>query len=244
MEYGKLIGVGNTANVYEYGEGKVLKLFHQGYPVEDVAEEFNNAMAIRDMKFEKPKAHEVISFGGKSGIIYDKVEGESLLDWVMKTGDVKKCAEYMAKLHREIVQNTINNVSNYKDFLRSHILRACFKDFNKQKDALQLLDKLPEGDSLCHGDFHPGNILISNGNTIVLDFMNICQGNLLYDVARTVFLVEYTPVPEGDYDKEVLLQLKKTLTDLYLMEMNITREMIQDYLSVIALARKGECPNE
>lgn len=244
MEHGRLIGTGNTANVYEYGEGKVLKLFHQGYPVEDVAKEFNNAMAIRDMNFEKPKAHEVISFEGENGIIYDRVEGESLLDWTMKTGDVKKCAEYMAKLHRTIVQNKIDNVSNYKDFLRFHILRASSEDLNKQKDTLQLLDKLPEGDSLCHGDFHPGNILISNGNTFVLDFMNICQGDLLYDVARTVFLVEYTPVPEGDYDREGLLQLKKTLADLYLMEMNVTREMIQDYLLVIIAARKGECPNE
>jgi Ser/Thr protein kinase RdoA (MazF antagonist) len=150
----------------------------------------------------------------------------------------------MAKLHRTIVQNKINNVSSYKDFLRFHILRASSADLDKQKDALEMLDKLPEGDALCHGDFHPGNILISNGNTIVLDFMNICQGDLLYDVARTVFLVEYTPVPEGDYDREVFLQLKKTLADSYLMEMNVTREMIQDYLSVIIMARKGECPNE
>lgn len=37
---------------------------------------------------------------------------------------------------------------------------------------------------------------------------------------------------------------KKTLADLYLIEMNVTREMIQDYLSVIIMARVGERPNE
>lgn len=37
---------------------------------------------------------------------------------------------------------------------------------------------------------------------------------------------------------------KSILTDLYLKEMNVTREMIWDYLSVIIAARIGECPDE
>jgi aminoglycoside phosphotransferase (APT) family kinase protein len=98
--------------------------------------------------------------------------------------------------------------------------------------------------TLCHGDFHPGNILKSDGNIMVIDFMNVCHGNFLYDVSRTVFLVEYTPVPIEVADREILLRFKRTLADLYLMQMNVTREMIQDYLSVIIAARVGESPNE
>lgn len=241
---GKIIGVGNTAAVYEWEEGKVLKLFNQGYPKEDALYEFDNAMAIRDMNFAKPKAYKVISCEEQNGIIYDRVEGESLLDWVMKTGDVQKCAEYMAKLHRSILQNRISNIPNYKDILKFFILKIPSANLENQKEALQMVDKLPDGDSLCHGDFHPGNILISNGNASVIDFMNVCHGNLLFDVARTVFLVEYTPVPTEASDKEALLHFKKTLSDLYLMKMNVTREMIKDFLSVIIMARKGECPNE
>jgi len=40
------------------------------------------------------------------------------------------------------------------------------------------------------------------------------------------------------------MKFKKTLADLYLIEMNVTRDMIHDYLSVIITARVGECPNE
>lgn len=45
-------------------------------------------------------------------------------------------------------------------------------------------------------------------------------------------------------DREKLLRYKKTLADSYLVEMNVTREMIQDYLAVIAVARVSECPEE
>jgi len=239
-----IIGVGNTATVYEWEEDRVLKLFYQGYPKKAIEKEFLNAMAIRNMNFSKPKAYEIITCEDRIGIIYDKVKGESLLDWVMKTGNVQKCAVYMAKLHKSILQNRISNVPNYKDFLKFHIPNTISVNSEKREELLQMIDKLPDGNALCHGDFHPGNILISNGDTTVIDFMNVCHGDFLYDIARTVFLIDYTPVPVELNNREELLRFKKTLADLYLMQMNVTRESIQDYLSVIITVRKGECPKE
>lgn len=244
MKYGKIIGVGNTANVYELGEDKALKLFHQGYSKVAIEKEFHNAKEISNMDFAKPKAYEIVFYEDRIGIIYDRVKGESLLDWVIRTGDVHGCAVYMAELHKTILQNSISNVQNYKEFLKYFIVKALSENPDKLKDALQLLDKLQDGNTFCHGDFHPGNIFILDGQTMVIDFMNVCHGDYLYDIARTVFLVEYTPVPTEAKDRGMLLQFKKELADLYLVEMNVTREMIEDYLSVIIEARAGECPNE
>lgn len=244
MKYGEIIGVGNTAIVYEWDEGKVLKLFYQDYLKEAVEREFHNAKAIKNMDFSKSKAYEIVFSEERMGIIYDRVEGESLLDWVIKTGNVQGCAVYMAKLHKSILKNKISNVANYKEFLKCNIVNAPSANSKKREELLRMIDKLPDGNTLCHGDFHPGNILISDGQTVVIDFMNVCHGDFLYDVARTVFLVEYTPVPVEVDNREMLLEFKKTLADLYLVEMDVTREMIQDYLSVIIAARAGECPNE
>ncbi len=244
MEYGKIIGVGNTAVVYEWGKGKVLKLFQQDCPKEAVEKEFSNARAISYMDFAKPQAYELIFCGGQAGIVYDKVDGISLLDWVIKTRDIQGCGVYMAGLHKEMLKNTIQNAANYKEFLEWGIKRAPSTHLNKQKEMLQLLDKLPNGNMFCHGDFHPGNIFLLDGKTTVIDFMNVCQGHFLYDVARTVFLVEYTPVPVEAENKEELFQFKKSLAAAYLMQMEVTRESIKDYIAVIAAARLGECPGE
>ena len=86
MKYGKIIGKGNTATVYELEGSKVLKLFNQGYPKESVEKEFNNARAISNMDFMKPKAYEIVILEEGIGIVYDKIECESLLDWVVRTG--------------------------------------------------------------------------------------------------------------------------------------------------------------
>lgn len=244
MKPGKMIGIGNTATVHELKDGKVLKLFDSGYPTDAIEREFFNAQAISNMSFAKPNAYEIVFCEERMGIIYDRVEGESLLDWVIKTGDVQICAVYMAELHKSIGRNEITNVPNYKEFLKDNIVKGFSDNLDKQKKALQMLEKLGDGKVLCHGDFHPGNIILSDGHVVIIDFMNICRGDFLYDVARTVFLVEYTPVPAEMENKEIVYQLKKTLTDLYLIQMNVTRDMIKDYLSVISAARVGECPNE
>ncbi len=117
MKYEKIVGVGNTATVYEWEENKVLKLFHQDYPMESVEKEFKNARLIWNMEFSKPKAYEIITYNKQIGIIYDRLKGgESLLDWFMRTGNIEECAIYMAKLHKQIMENKINGVPNYKDF--------------------------------------------------------------------------------------------------------------------------------
>lgn len=251
MNYGKIIGVGNTATVYEWEKGKVLKLFYDGYPKDAVEKEFYNATIMQKVDISSPKVYETVNIDNRLGIIYEKVEGESLTDWVIRTGNVQECAKYMAKLHIEILQNKADNVTDYKGILRRQILRIPTTDkqtdrqTDKQTDktkeeALQILDTLPNGNILCHGDFHPGNIIISEGKTVVVDFMNVCRGNRLYDIARTVFLVQYTPIPDEVEDKQKLMWLKKTIADLYLTQMNVTREEIQEFLEVIMVARLGE----
>ncbi len=244
MEINKIIGKGNTADVYEYGENKVIKLFHTGFSISAIENEYNNAMAVKDMPFNKALVYDLISYKGRKGIVYDKVEGELLLDWVLRIKDIVKCASYMKKLHSEILKNKVSGVPSYKSFLSEFISKVKIDD-NIKKEALAKLKMLEDGDVLCHGDFHPGNIFVDkNEELYIIDFMNVCHGNILYDIARTVFLVEYTPAPENVPDYETLILFKKKLSELYLIGMGVTKEQIQDYLDLIILARKAECPNE
>ncbi len=238
----KLLGIGNTANVYEWDNGKVLKLFHEGYPRDAVEKEYNNAIAIAALDFNKPRAYKTIAYKNSYGIIYDKISGESLLDIVLKDGDINQCAEYMANIHRNMLSHEINNVPNYKDSLKSMTSRILSED--KRREANLLIDQLEDGNVFCHGDFHPGNIIVSEGKAFVIDFMNVCHGNYLYDIARTVFLIEYTPVPPETVGREELYNFKKKLSEVYLTKMNVSKDRIKNYLNTISIVRQIECPQE
>jgi aminoglycoside/choline kinase family phosphotransferase len=48
---------------------------------------------------------------------------------------------------------------------------------------------MPDGDRLCHGDFHPGNILVAPQGEIIIDWIDAVRGNPLADLARSTILL-------------------------------------------------------
>ncbi|MBN1310019.1 MAG: phosphotransferase, partial [Anaerolineae bacterium] len=50
---------------------------------------------------------------------------------------------------------------------------------------------------LCHGDFHPGNILMAEKGIVIIDWIDAACGNPLGDIARTSLLMEKARMPEG-----------------------------------------------
>ena len=66
--------------------------------------------------------------------------------------------------------------------------------------ASKRLDSLPGGDALCHGDFHPANVMRSPSGPVVIDWPNAARGAPEADVARTLLILgageppTYTPV--------------------------------------------------
>ncbi|MFS0726627.1 aminoglycoside phosphotransferase family protein [Paenibacillus sp. 1P07SE] len=244
MDDKQIIGEGNTATVYAWKTDQVLKLYRAGYPEDAVAREYDNAKAIRELNFAKPKVHEKIVVEGRQGIVYDRVDGESLQAWALRTGDLTGCAAYLADVHKALQEQPVSGVPYYKDFLRWGIGEDSVASRAERERALRLLEQLGVGDTLCHGDLHPGNILLTQDGPVVIDFLNVCRGDRRYDIARSVYLMQYTPYSAAAPDHDEMVQLKTRLTDLYLEAMGVSREELSDYLAVIRVARMGENPEE
>lgn len=244
MEIGTLLGTGNTADIFEFEVGKVIKLFKKDYPIKSVEVEFRNAQALKTFEFSKPNAYEIIEYKDRYGIIYDRIKGKSLLSNILETKDIINCAKQMAKLHQKILKCKIGennkNIINYKEFLYKNIALSV----RSHEEVSKLLNTIQDDNSLCHGDFHPGNIFIDNEDEIVIDFMNVCKGPYLYDVARTFYLIKYTPVQDSTDTIEKMMLLKSTLASHYLKELGLQVGDIAKYLDVIKIARLGECPHE
>lgn len=73
-------------------------------------------MVINSMDFAKPKVYEIVNCEDRMGIIYDRMEGECLLDLVIRTCDIQSCAVYMAQLHRTSLHNMESQDGNLINF--------------------------------------------------------------------------------------------------------------------------------
>jgi Ser/Thr protein kinase RdoA (MazF antagonist) len=62
-----------------------------------------------------------------------------------------------------------------------------------QSAVLAALKAMPEGNRICHrtchGDFHPGNVLLTAEGEVIIDWIDATCGNPLADVARTTVIL-------------------------------------------------------
>lgn len=114
---------------------------------------------------------------------------------------------------------------------------------------VSILAKLPEGQAVCHGDFHPDNILLTSHGPVIIDWMNGTRGHPLGDVARTSLLFQTGGLPPRiPYHMRVIINATRTLLhtiylDRYLHLHQATRQQINAWKLPLLAARLFEVEN-
>lgn len=241
---GNLIGRGYTAEVYEWNDKEVLKLFYPDFPDLIIEREYNTSKEIRDLGLPIPKVDKLIDFEGRRGIIYDKVKGVALLEKLLKEPfKLKKNIIHMTNLQYRMHQCKNINLPKYKEGLEWNIRHTEYLSDEQKFTLLNLLEKLPEGDSLCHGDYHPGNLIVNGENTYILDWMTAAAGVPAADVARSLLLLKDAAMPvEIPRMIRFLIQIqRRRMAKIYLKEYKrlsgLTKDEINIWRPVIAGAR-------
>lgn len=125
LENMRLLGKGNIAEVFEYGNEKVCKLFFEGYPDEYAALEFQNAREMYKNKIRISKPFQMITIENRKGIIYERIEGRTLLNIIMEN-EFGYAFKYTCKL-----ADQYSFASYQKCFIIQRIFNCYFK---KQKN--------------------------------------------------------------------------------------------------------------
>ena len=186
----KSIANGRTADVYEWDEKHVIKLFHDWFGLEDIEYELRIARAVHASGVKTPAVKELIQVEGRNGLIYERVNGKSMVAiFHHKPWLVFSYSRALARLHVEMHDCVFNaEVPHQQDKLRNKIDHANTLPSSLKNQLLTELASLPRGDRVCHGDFHPANVLIARDGAIVIDWIDAARGNPLADVARTTII--------------------------------------------------------
>lgn len=241
------LGVGHTAEVYLWDEGTVLKLFHEGYPLETIEREARIAQRVHGVGLPTPAViGGIIEANGRFGLVYERVRGISMLERLAAQPEaLVRYANLQAELQVDLHSRTgIDGVPSQHDKLRSAIQSARLLTRDLRSAALNLLGELPEGNQLCHGDFHPGNLLLTEDGPVVIDWMDATLGNPVADVARSSLLMSEGQLPEDDPISKQLALFRDQFHQAYLNRFFHLRPVDQrefdQWRLVVAAARLSE----
>jgi aminoglycoside phosphotransferase (APT) family kinase protein len=203
------------------------------------------ARAIHEAGIPSPAAGEIVKVDGRRGLVYERLEGISMLqDMNARPWTLLKHARSLAELHVRINQQSITGLPLYKDHLNYDIGHAPHLNEELRSRVLALLEHLPSGENVCHGDFHPGNVLITKRGPVVIDWMTASAGSPWTDVARTSLLLTIGPKGAG---KQVSPIIRMIVGLYYRAYLRRYKAFIQDtgnelsrWVPVIAAARLSE----
>ncbi|KAA3643010.1 MAG: aminoglycoside phosphotransferase [Chloroflexi bacterium] len=217
MRKGKLLAKGRTAEIYTWKKGKVLKQFLPGWPAGDAEYEFNKASIAQQTGLAVPKVYELIEEEGRPSIIYELIEGQTLLQWFQRhRWAFPRLARQMAELHLDMHQRQVSGLPSQSTRLKKKIEEAAGLDAKQKEKLVAYIDELPEADKLLHGDFHPDNIMVTPNGTVIIDWVDASSGHPLADVARTVLLTTMSAIPDDLPARRFFIVLREIMNRMYL----------------------------
>ena len=259
MTIGKKIAQGWEAEIFEWSDGegpeepkkepnKVLKLYYPGEGRDWVQGELTIIEAVNAVGGLAPQVFgDIREIDGRLGYIMERIEGQELERAIIKRPwRLDSLARSMGRLHAQLHENTEPALLPVKDRLVEHTGRAALLTEQEKAAVLHLLGELPDHDNVCHGDFHPRNLIIPDDGSdiVVIDWGNTARGDPIADVARSYLLMKLGWIGEIPPLLGVVKRLANRMTRIYTgTYFEVTgrdRRLLERWLCVVAAARLSE----
>jgi Phosphotransferase enzyme family len=190
ISLGERLASGSRSSVFAWGREAVAKVPFASTPEAWIHFEAHYASAVRDSGAPAPRFLGIETINGRSASIYERVHGRSMWEHMLeRPHQVPEHTRAMAELQAHLF-SLVPPVSlpALRDRLTCKIRRASARVDPALAAALELVNS-GSAPRLCHGDLHPGNVIISRAGPVLIDWFDAARGDRLADIARTSLLM-------------------------------------------------------
>jgi len=218
----------SNKTIYRDGD-RAYKVFAPGYSKADILNEALNQARVEETGLNIPKVQEVTTLeDGRWVIVSDYIEGKTLAQLMQENPE--KQEEYLnlfVDLQLAIHSKRAPYLNKLKDKMNLKISQADLSATTRYELHTRL-EGMKKHTKVCHGDFNPSNIIVTNdGTPYILDWSHATQGNASADVARTYLLF----CLQGKED------LAKKYLDLFCQKSDTARQYVQKWLPIVAASQ-------
>ena len=188
---GEQIALGSRSVVHAWGTDAVAKVPLATTPEGWIRFEAGYADAVYHSGAPVPRVLGVEVIAGRDVSIFERIDGISMWDALMANdSEARAFGRELGVAHAQLLMITppVTLPSQYSR-LTSKILTSS-REFDIP--LLQVLELVPRHVSrmaLCHGDFHPKNIMLSSRGLFIVDWFDASRGDGGADIARTSLLL-------------------------------------------------------
>ena len=163
---------------------------------------------------------------GQWAIISEYISGPTLAERMQNPLEKAAALEQFVDIQREILSHKCTRLNELKHKMHRKLAAADI-DATTRYELQTRLHGLTQESSVCHGDFNPTNIILSEDGPYILDWSHVTQGHRAGDAARTYLLFQLAGDPDTA-DRYLKLFCRKTDT---------ARQIVQQWMPIVAVSQ-------
>ena len=227
MKLDRVIAVRNNKTIYRDGD-RAIKVFNTEYSKAEVLNEALNQARVEETGLNIPRVLEVTMIDGKWAIVSEFIKGKTLAQLMEENPEGKReYIELLVDIQMSVHAKTCPMLNKLKDKMNRKI-SATELDATTRYDLHTRLEGMPKHNKVCHGDFNPSNIIITDdGVPYILDWSHATQGNASADVARTYLLFWLSGDIEG----------ANIYLDTFCKKSDTAKQYVQKWMPIVAASQ-------
>ena len=193
----EMIGRGGNGAVYRLDEDTIIKVYSNSTPVEVIRQEREFAQRAFLAGVPTAISFDMVKVDDSYGIVFELVRADTL---AKRINADKERYDWYATAYADLfkgihqIETEPGALPSTKDIYHGLINKMGEKWYSAAEcDTLhKLIDLIPDRNTIIHNDFHTQNVMLQNGELLLIDMAEISHGHPVFDLGASYFVHQYT----------------------------------------------------
>lgn len=182
----EFIAKGANGAVYRYNDETILKIYFAKDALPEIKQERENARRAFVLGINTAIPYGIVRVGDGYGTVTELLNAVSVTKLIRANPDdltqaVNYYIDMLKSIHAIEVEDGLvpdmrETALSWADFVAGHIPEE------QAKKLRSLIEGVPKQNTLMHGDYHTNNIMVQNGEPLLIDMDTLCMGHAVFEL--------------------------------------------------------------
>ena len=182
----EFIAKGANGAVYRYDAETILKTYFAKDALPEIKQERENARRAFVLGINTAIPYGIVRVGDSYGTVTELLNAQSVTQLIRDnpqdlSAAVKYYVDMLKSIHAiEVDDGEVPDMKEtalaWADFVSAHIPE------DQGKKLRALIEAVPKRNTLMHGDYHTNNIMVQNGEPLLIDMDTLCMGHPVFEL--------------------------------------------------------------
>ena len=182
----EFIAKGANGAVYRYDAETILKVYFAKDALPEIKQERENARRAFVLGINTAIPYGIVRVGDGYGTVTELLNAVSVTKMIRSNPDdltqaVNYYIDMLKTIHAIEVEDGVvpdmkETALSWADFVAEHL------PDEQAKKLRALIEAVPKQNTLMHGDYHTNNIMVQNGEPLLIDMDTLCMGHPIFEL--------------------------------------------------------------